>query len=299
MLQPETADLARYRSLIISRLPQLAGAQFVTLAEGWDSAALEYDGLIFKFARNDRARARLKREVALLTYLRPRITMPLPQPVLFDGDEPFSQHRAIPGEKLLADDYLMLGEGSRNALATRMAQLYAELHQLPLARMQQAGAVSVDPWMSPEEVLDRALPRLPRGYKGWARKIVAAYRKLTIKGDELVFGYFDGHGWNMAFDFTTGSLNGVYDFADSGFGSRHRDLSYSNWISADLTLRIIDRYEVLTSRTVDRDQVMLYTSALRLAELAEGFLSDDQAIANVVHWVDELERLERPPRPAA
>jgi aminoglycoside phosphotransferase len=299
MLQPESADLARYRALVISRLPQLAGAQFVTLAEGWDSVALEHDGMIFKFARNERARERLKREVALLNYLRPRITMPLPQPVLFDGDEPFSQHRAIPGEKLLADDYLMLGEGSRNALATRMAQLYAELHQLPLARMQQAGAVSVDPWMSPDEILAGALPRLPRGYKGWARKVVSAYRKLTIEGDELVFGYFDGHGWNMAFDFTTGTLSGVYDFADSGFGSRHRDLSYSNWISADLTLRIIDRYEDLTRHKIDRDKVMLYSSALRLAELAGGFLSDEQALANVVHWVDELKRLEPPLRPAA
>lgn len=298
-LQPESADLARYRALIISRLPHLAGARFVTLAEGWDSVALEYDGLIFKFPRHPAAAERLRREVALLGFLRPRITMPLPQPVLYDGEEPFSVHRAIPGEKLLADDYLMLGEGSRNALAMRMAQLYAELHRLPLARLQQVGAVAVDPWMSPNEILERALPRLPRGYKGWARKVVSAYRKLTIVGDELVFGYFDGHGWNMAFDFTTATLNGVYDFGDSGFGSRHRDLSYSNWISADLTLRIIDRYEELTQFEVNRDQVMLYTSALRLAELAEGVLDEGQALANVVHWADELKRLQPSMRPAA
>lgn len=297
-LQPESADLARYRALVISRLPHLAGAQFVTLAEGWDSVALEYDGLIFKFPRNSDAAERLRREVALLNFLRPRITMPLPQPVLYDGEEPFSQHRAIPGEKLLADDYLMLGEGSRNALAMRMAQLYAELHQLPLARMQQVGAVAVDPWMGPDEILARAVPKLPRGYKGWARRVVSAYRKLRIERDELVFGYFDGHGWNMAFDFTTATLNGVYDFGDAGFGSRHRDLSYSNWISADLTLRIIDRYEELTGYRVNREQVMLYTSALRLAELASGILGDEKGIANVVHWVDELKRLEPPLRPA-
>jgi hypothetical protein len=301
MLQPQSADLARYRALIISRLPQFAGTQFITLAEGWDSVALECDGWIFKFPRNEQARARLQREVALLTFLRPRITMPLPQPVLFDGtgDEPFSQHRKIPGEKLLADDYLMLGEGPRNALAMRMAQLYAELHQLPLARMQQVGALAVDPWMAPNTILEGALPRLPRGYKGWAKKVVSAYRKLAIRGDELVYGYFDGHGWNMAFDFTTGTLNGVYDFADSGFGSRHRDLSYSNWISVDLTLRIIDRYEELARTKVDRNLVMLYTSVLRLAELAEGFLTDEVALANVVNWTDELRIFDEHLRPAA
>lgn len=299
MLQPETIDLARYRALIISRLPQFAGAQFVTLAEGWDSVALESDGWIFKFPRTDEARARLEREVAVLGFLRPRITMPLPQPVLFDGDEVFSQHRKIVGEKLLADDYLMLGEGPRNALATRMAQLYAELHQLPLARMQQVGAVAVDPWMAPGDILEGALPRLPRGYKGWARKVVSAYRKLTIRGDELIYGYFDGHGWNMAFDFTTGTLNGVYDFADSGLGSRHRDLSYSNWISADLTLRIIDRYEELTRRKIDRNLVMLYTSVLRLAELAEGFLPEEVGVANVANWAEELRLFDSTLRPAA
>ena len=113
----------------------------------------------------------------------------------------------------------------------------------------------------------------------------------AITGDELVYGYFDGHGWNMAFDHETGMLNGVFDFADSGFGSRHRDLSYSNWISADLTLRIIDRYEELARVKVNRDLVMLYSSALRLAELAEEFLSDAHAVANVVDWVAELKEL--------
>ena len=95
----------------------------------------------------------------------------------------------------------------------------------------------------------------------------------------------------MAFDHETGMLNGVFDFADSGFGSRHRDLSYSNWISADLTLRIIDRYEELARVKVNRDLVMLYSSALRLAELAEEFLSDAHAVANVVDWVAELKEL--------
>ncbi|MDB5538695.1 MAG: aminoglycoside phosphotransferase family protein, partial [Devosia sp.] len=95
----------------------------------------------------------------------------------------------------------------------------------------------------------------------------------------------------MAFDHATGLLNGVFDFADSGFGSRHRDLSYSNWISADLTLRIIERYEELARFSVNRDLVILYSSALRLAELAEGFLPEERAVANVTDWVTELKAL--------
>lgn len=285
------AEIARLRALVIGTLPQFAGGHFEPLTGGWDSIALGCDGWIFKFARHAEAEARLRREVSLLAFLKPRVTMPLPQMVLHEGPVPFSQHLEIPGASLETEHYLALDEGRRNALAMRMAQLYADLHALPLNRMHAVGAVGVDPWMSPDEILEKAGPRLPPGYKTFLKRTVAAYRKLSIEGDELVYGYFDGHGWNMAFDHETGMLNGVFDFADSGFGSRHRDLSYSNWISADLTLRIIDRYEELARVKVNRERVMLYSSALRLAELAEGFLADDRAVANVVDWVAELKRL--------
>lgn len=282
------AEIARFRALVIGTLPQFAGGTFTTLTGGWDSVALECDDWIFKFARHAEAEARLRREVALLAFLKPRITMQLPQMVLHEGPVPFSQHLKIPGASLERAQYLELDEGRRDALATRMAQLYAELHVLPLNRLQAIGAVGVDPWMSPDEIVAGASPKLPRGYKGFLQRTVAAYWKLSIEGDELIYGYFDGHGWNMAFDHQTGLLNGVFDFADSGFGSRHRDLSYSNWIAADLTLRIIERYEELARVKVKRELVMLYSSALRLAELAEGFLPDERAVANVTDWVKEL-----------
>ena len=291
MREAPVADAGRYRATVIGTLPQFVGGSFAVMGAGWDSVALECDGWIFKFPRHAAAEARLRREVALLGFLRPRITMPLPQLVLHDGPEPFSQHLKISGAALETAQYEELGEGARNALATRMSQLYAELHALPLSRMQAAGAASVEPWMSPDEVLAGAVPLLPRRLLPFVKRTVKAYRKLRIEGDELVYGYFDGHGWNMAFDHATGMLNGVFDFADSGFGSRHRDLSYSNWISADLTTRIIDRYEVLARRTVNRELVTLYTSALRLAELAAGDLPEDVAVGNVVDWAKTVEKL--------
>lgn len=284
MLEAQPADPGHYRALVISTLPQFGRGRFEVLAEGWDSIALECDGWIFKFPRNTEAEARLRREVALLDFLRPRVTMPLPHIVLHDGIEVFSQHRKIPGDFLLTGQYEALDEGRRNALAMRMAQLYAELHALPPGRMQQVGATAVDPWMAPDDILAGAEPKLPRKLHPFLKRTVKAYRALRVEGDELVYGYFDGHGWNMAFDHSTGTLNGVYDFADSGLGARHRDLSYSNWISPDLTLRIIERYEELAHRSIDRQRVMLYSSALRLAELAEGFLPDERALASVADW---------------
>ena len=84
----------------------------------------------------------------------------------------------------------------------------------------------------------------------------------------VTYGYFDGHGWNMAFDAGTERLNGVYDFADSGIGPLHQEFIYSSFIATDLTERIVSRYEQRSGRRLDRDRIALLTGAHRLWELA-------------------------------
>jgi len=84
----------------------------------------------------------------------------------------------------------------------------------------------------------------------------------------ITYGFFDGHGWNLAFDQETSRLSGVYDFADSGFGSLHRDFVYSNFISTDLTERIVTNYEALSGRVLRRERIEVLTGAHRLWELA-------------------------------
>jgi hypothetical protein len=85
----------------------------------------------------------------------------------------------------------------------------------------------------------------------------------------MVYGFFDGHGWNMAFDFDTLRLNGIYDFADSGLGSRHQEFIYTNLISPDLTERVVRAYETCTGLALDRRRIAILTGAHRLSEVAE------------------------------
>lgn len=281
------ADLAHYRALVVSTLPQFAGGTFSALGSGAERLVLECDGWIFRFGLTEAAQQRLRHEAAMLGFLKPRITMSLPQMQLHDGIEPFTQHLRLPGETLERAQYEVLDEGRRNALAMRVAQFYAELHALPLSRLQQVGAAGVEPWMSPEEILAEAQPKLPKKLHPFLKRTVKAYRKLTIAGAELVFGHFDIHGGNMAFDHQTGMLNGMFDFAAAGFGARHRDLATTSRTSADLTRRVLDRYEELARFKVDRELVVLYTSARRLADLASQSLPDGPALQRVIDWADE------------
>ncbi len=85
-----------------------------------------------------------------------------------------------------------------------------------------------------------------------------------LPAEDPVFGYFDGHGWNMAFDHEQGVLNGVYDFADAAIGPVSREFTYSNLTAPDLTNRMIPIYEALSGRRIDRRTVALRTSVQHL-----------------------------------
>lgn len=103
----------------------------------------------------------------------------------------------------------------------------------------------------------------------YAERAIGAWRALPPDPHGQTYGFFDGHSWNMAFDPTAQSLNGVYDFGDSGFGQLQQEFIYANMISPDLSARIIGRYETLTGRLLDRDRIAVLFDVLRLSELAE------------------------------
>lgn len=260
-------DIAPLLARIEQVAPELAGAPYEVLGEGWDSVALDIAGeWIFKFPRSAWAEAALLREIRFLKVIVPRVRMRLPELVLHEIDgAPFSQHRKIPGGHLLAADYQKLDQGRRDQLARELAGLHADLHAIPLGVMESAGAGPVEAFPTPEWIEER-ISALPSHLLAYARTTVACWREERSRDEDLVFGQFDGHGWNMAFNHDAGVLNGVYDFADAGIGERHRDFSSTNWIDPDLTSRIIAHYGALTEIAVDRRRVDLYTAVLRLRE---------------------------------
>ncbi|MBB3135628.1 hypothetical protein FHS26_003374 [Rhizobium pisi] len=281
-------DASEFRSLIISVFPHLTGAVFRLAAKGWDSIAIDVDDtLIFKFPRNLTAERVLQKEAALLDVIRPSLSMAIPDMRIHDGPPVFSSHTKIEGEHLIAEDYDALGGSDRQHLAEDLARFYAELHVLDADRMRTAGAAAILPWQSPEAVRAKALPLLPPDITSFARAVVSDFEALSPDPYGNIYGFFGGHGWNMAFDHAQRRLNGIYDFADSGFGPLHQEFIYSNFISPDLTARIVSAYEILTGRRLDRRRIAILTGFHRLSELAE--FADDPAyveemIRSVATW---------------
>jgi aminoglycoside phosphotransferase len=285
---PEQAlELERLRAIVLESFPDLRAARFRLLAPGWHSIAVDAeDRLVFKFPRNAEAQAALVREAGLLRVVSGAVTMRVPSLTLH-GPPCFSCHEKIPGEPLLATAYEGLDDSARQHLAEAMARLHAELHALDRGRMTEAGATAIAPWSAPEDILRRAWPILPERERRYAETTLADWADLNPDPCGCVFGYFDGHGWNMAFDHRRGRLNGVFDFADAGFGDLHQEFVYASFVSRDLARRIVDAYEHLTGRRLDRARIDLLTGVLRLNEVAESADDPeqrDQMLANLAAW---------------
>jgi hypothetical protein len=276
------------RAAITGSLPELSDSKFTLLTAGWDCVAVDVDGrLIFKFPRHEAAEEALVREASLLAVIRPAVTMPVPDLTLHPGPPLFSCHIKLEGEHLLTRQYDLLPDEPRQRLAADMALFYAELHSLDACAIEAAGARPIKPWLRPEDILRRVWPVLPSRLRLYADRTIAAWQELRGDPYGTTYGFFDGHGWNMAFDHARNRLNGLYDFADSGFGPRHQEFIYSNLIGPDLTARIITEYEVLTGLALDRRRVDLLIGVLRLSELAEYADDADHAAAmtqNVADW---------------
>ncbi len=103
-----------------------------------------------------------------------------------------------------------------------------------------------------------------------------------------IYGMFDCHGWNMAFDHKAQRLNGVYDFSDSGIGQLHQDFIYPAFISPELPLRMVAYYENACGRTLDCARIVTLIGAFRLVELASAAGNPGAAAqmrTNVMSWL--------------
>ena len=280
------SDPAELRATILRHFPALVSAQFRLHTRGFHSIAVDVDDrLIFKFPRSEEAAQALRREARLLAALRPHLRMPIPELTLFEEPVLFSQHAKLPGEHLLAADYAQLPERARAALAEDMARFYADLHALDPGLMRQAGALPIGPWLPPDAILREAWPVLPATLRPLAERTLADWAALPPDPLGLTYGFFDGHGWNMAFDHPRQRLNGIYDFADSGFGALHQEFIYTSFISQELTARIADAYEQMTQRPLDRARIHLLTGVFWLSELG-GFADDPEQLPGALRYLE-------------
>jgi aminoglycoside phosphotransferase (APT) family kinase protein len=140
------AELAR--GLIAGQFPELEAASIELVGEGWDNTVWLVDGAwVFRFPRRAAAVPAVKRQVAALPRLAPRLPLPIPTPVHHGRPGagypwPFYGARFIPGREV-AD--AALEDAERIRLAEPLAGFLRALHSAESLAALRGVPLAVDP----------------------------------------------------------------------------------------------------------------------------------------------------------
>lgn len=264
-----------HRAAILAVRPDLADAPVRLHVDGWDCLAVEVGDAIFKFPLHAAAEERLRREPRALALIAPRVRLAVPRMRLHTVPLLMSEHTMIAGDQVDPARYRALGEAARARLAHDVAGFYADIHTIAPAEVAAADCDALRPFAAPAPLLAPLAGRVEADLGAIAAAVAEAY--AAYGPDARVFGHFDTHGWNMAYDVAADRLVGLFDFAGCGVGDLHRDLSYPMFVSADLTRRVVADYRALTGRVVDLERVFAAHGYLRVIELSDAVASGGDA----------------------
>lgn len=265
-----------HREAIRAARPELAQAAWQVHTDGWDCLAVEVGGrFIYKIPHHESAAERLRREPRALDLIRPHIRIAVPRMRLLGGPLLISEHEKLAGDAIDTARYAELSQHARMRLALDLATFFAEIHAVPSELVARASCDGLRVWPPAPALLAKIDGRVPAATFAAAERALAAHERHGP--DEMVFGQFDLHGWNMAYDLASDRLNGLFDFAGAGVGGLHRDLSYPLFVGPDLADRVIAIYSSATGRAVDRERVYDAHGALRAIELCDE-IGDGSAI---------------------
>lgn len=255
-----------------------------------ESVVAEINGdYIVKLPKPHRGVNGVKAEQKITDFLAGKVSIPIPSVSVHGEPVVLARYRKLSGDTFDKNHYAKLSGENKNKVAAQLATFIADLHAIPSSVIQGAKLELAPSWelkpglieeqlsVSDDEVIKALLPEVLRNQ-----------RALEVPQSNVVFGHFDLHGGNLLFDKEHAHVTGVIDFGNCKLGDLHQDLSTMNLSSPELTVRIIEKYEQLTNKKVNRLLVQHYTTVFYLNLLAG--LMRNKTDDKFKYWLGELHR---------
>jgi aminoglycoside 2''-phosphotransferase len=215
---------------------ELKRESVASLGEGMDSlAVLVGDAFVFRFAKHAGAATGLRREIALLPHLAPRLPLDVPR-FEYVGDHsvtglPFVGYRLIRGEPLHRPLFDDLSERPRNGVLADLAAFLDDLHAFPVEEALRCGITAGASRAAYIEDLRSARAHVFPLLDPATRRRVAS-RLEAFLADDANFAFTPSllHAdlWpeHVLFSRGDGRLAGVIDFGDVSIGDPDYDLAF-------------------------------------------------------------------------
>jgi len=229
-------DLAAIRFEILRIAPEMERKPIAWLGEGMDSVAvLVGDAFVFRFPKHSDAASGLRREIALLPRLAPRLPVGVPR---FDyvGEHsgtglPFVGYELIRGEPLHRPLYDGLSKPTRDGLLGDLAIFLNTVHSFPVEEAVHCGVASNGDRAGYLEDLQGARDRVFPLLNDAIRCHVEARLEVFLE-DDANFAYaptlLHADLWpeHLLFSRSGERLSGVIDFGDVSIGDPDYDLAF-------------------------------------------------------------------------
>lgn len=168
-----------------------------------------------------------------------------------DNSFPFVWHKAVVGDTLLPTKYNTLTEKQKNNIAKKIAGFLLVIHACKKTEQIPQHSI-IDAFLLGQMRLNgfNALRgKLPQN-------IFNKYSEMKINTDYPdTVCHFDMHGRNMALDSQTQELVGIFDFGDTCIQKCFLDFYKLSFISRDLTRRVVDEYNKISSVKINLEDV--------------------------------------------
>lgn len=184
--------------------------------------------LVFRFPKNDFGFKCLKNELLILSLLKGRITLRIPEP--FYASEDAMVYRMIPGEALRREMLLRLAEDEQQRVADQLAQFFRELHGFPVDEFSEIPAADMlreyEGWVNAyarirEKVFPLLLPHVRDSVQEHFEQHLAERRNFEY---ELKLVDTDIPPYHIMFDRNLRRVSGIIDFGCAGLGDPAADL---------------------------------------------------------------------------
>ena len=143
----------------------------IVLGQGLDSVAyLINHEYIFKQSKHDEARMNLKRESRVLSYLKDKVTLQIPDIEYYSEKYSICGYRELKGDKLTPSIYKNMSDEEKDGLARDIALFIRELHSLPLPDIDGLELHVIDDYRSDHDALRETIyDKIPDKSKEYLR----------------------------------------------------------------------------------------------------------------------------------
>ncbi len=235
------------------------------LKGSYNSFAYEINNeIIVRFPRKEASIAKFIKEEQVLSFLKNKTTLQIPDVSLVKGDFLYACHKKIQGKNIYQNDLDNLSPKQKVLFCNDIAQFIYELNS---QTKEIAKAIDIP---TTHKIQNKTKAQILYDFMMSNNNFGNADKKkleqflenfpLVNSQEHLKFSHLDLMAKNISFDFNKSKINGIYDFGDCGIDDVYYDFSQAGLDFNISTIKTIAKqYKTLTNIDIDDQKVKEYS----------------------------------------